>query len=72
MKTFVSTVALFAAATALVVLPANSAPRQKCQAGTFWSQAKGQCVAAGSQVKPKPSCLTFDADGGISSGPCAS
>ena len=72
MKTFVSTVALFAAATALVALPANSAPRQKCQAGTFWSTAQGQCVAAGSQVKPKPSCMTFTADGGVSNVPCAS
>ena len=72
MKTFFSTVALFAAATALVALPANSAPRQKCQAGTFWSQAKGQCVEAGSQVKPKPSCITFNADGGVGSAPCAS
>ena len=72
MKTFVSTVALIAAATALVALPANAAPRQKCQAGKFWSQTKGQCVAAGSQVKPKPSCMTFNAEGGVGSAPCAS
>ena len=72
MKTFVSTVGLIAAATALIALPANAAPRQKCQAGTFWSKAKGQCVEAGSQVKQKPSCITFTADGGIGSVPCAS
>jgi hypothetical protein len=72
MKPFVSTVALFAATTTLVALPANAALRQKCQAGAFWSKAKGQCVEAGAQVKPKPSCMTFNAGGGVGSAPWAS
>lgn len=48
------------------------AARQKCGTGTFWSKAKGACVAAGSQAKPQQMCMTFTSDGSPTQLPCSS
>ncbi len=74
MKTLAISLGLIAAMAATATLPATAAP--KCKAGTSWSKSAGKCLAKSAKKpatvkKAQAECLSFNADGGVGSAPCA-
>lgn len=74
MKTLAISLGLIAAMAAAATLPATAAP--KCKAGTTWSKSAGKCLAKSTKKpttvkKVEATCLSFNAEGGVDSAPCA-